>query len=73
MKHLPGPGLETENSMYPPPAGGGLIEADAFVKLEHRGVLYPPPAGGGLIEARNEWSISTGNIRVSPARGRGPH
>jgi len=36
---------------YPPPAGGGLIEAHAPDDSIAPAALYPPPAGGGLIEA----------------------
>ena len=37
--------------MYPPLAGGGLIEAVESRTRAKQGASYPPLAGGGLIEA----------------------
>ena len=36
---------------YPPPSGGGLIEAYDANALSAGQYAYPPPSGGGLIEA----------------------
>ena len=44
---------------YPPPAGGGLIEAQPGVHTEKDVAAYPPPAGGGLIEARRYFDLDS--------------
>jgi len=73
LKRLWFTALARPKPLYPPPAGGGLIEALLPPHLKSVGLSYPPPAGGGLIEAMGIGATTAGVVRVSPARGRGPH
>ena len=63
-----------EKRMYPPPAGGGLIEARmaARLALEAATGIPRPRAGASLKHLLVD--VSEYQYRqVSPARGRGPH
>ena len=51
MKLHGGVAQRVDNFQYPPPAGGGLIEAGLLAACGRPVAWYPPPAGGGLIEA----------------------
>ncbi len=57
--------------LYPPPAGGGLIEARIRYQMLYRYDGYPPPAGGGLIEAFTPACCSRGYQAYPPPAGGG--
>jgi len=56
---------------YPPPAGGGLIEAGRQCSPCAPLCSYPPPAGGGLIEAANHCPGRTAAAPYPPPAGGG--
>ena len=58
---------------YPPPTGGGLIEAHRVRQGIYQQRTYPPPTGGGLIEARTLVIDGGAGVVVSAAHGRRPH
>ena len=51
LKQLPEKDPLPNEHQYPPPSGGGLIEAGYMTKQSTHTTQYPPPSGGGLIEA----------------------
>jgi len=57
----------------PRPRAGASLKRATIRKSSGDYCLYPPPAGGGLIEAAKSIKDSIETIKVSPARGRGPH
>ena len=56
---------------YPPPAGGGLIEATPSPSAPSGGRWYPPPAGGGLIEASADSLREKLHLMYPPPAGGG--
>ena len=57
--------------MYPPLAGGGLIEAALAKKAFDYPEMYPPLAGGGLIEAIHFHEVWGSRARYPPLAGGG--
>ena len=74
MKPYPYMRYFDDNNAYPPPAGGGLIEAAVSITHVCLGMVsIPRPRAGASLKQQDCTKDEVIAWAVSPARGRGPH
>ena len=60
-------------TLYPPPAGGGLIEGLKVANATGDQKYIPRPRAGASLKELPCRDTRAASLVISPARGRGPH